>query len=299
MAKVLTTIIPTVCSEQRRDSLLRAIDSALASTAQESLVLVVANGPRVSDLLFQEIQRLQCVKSIRLEAGSLPNAMIEGRKLVETEFFCFLDDDDELLPGASELRLQQLQRNVHADVAVINGFRQVGGLREPHMSSLHGVADDPLRTLLEANWLASCAGLYRAHTIGVEVFLDPQPLAEWTWLAYRLALLEKRFCVVDEPGYVIHDTPSSLSKAQGYLEGYISLFDRMLNEQPPAWAKRRIVQKRCDTLHSLAERALLSGEYGQAWRFHAQSMAALGGLKYFLFGRKILKGALFAQARSP
>jgi hypothetical protein len=297
MSAVLTIIIPTVCSEQRRASLLRAIASALASTPQESLVLVVANGPWVSDRLYEELRDLPRVQSVRLEKGSLPNAMIAGRKLVETEFFGFLDDDDELLVDASELRLKQLQAQTDADVAVINGFRELAGRRELLVPTLRDVAAEPLRTLLQANWLASCAALFRSSAVGLDVFLHPQPLAEWTWLAFRLALLKKRLCVVELPGYVIHDTPASLSKSQAYLEGYVSLFDRMLTEQIPRWARLRILQKRCDTLHQLADRALQAGSYGAAWRFHVKSLGSHVGLKYFLFGRKIARGWLLASLR--
>jgi len=299
MAPILTIIIPTVCSEERAATLLRAIESALASATQESIVLVVANGPRVSEGLFRQLQDMPRVQSLRLETGSSPNAVIEGRKLIATEFFGFLDDDDELLQGASELRLQQLQQDASVDIAVINGYREVGGTLNLMMPTLQGIASEPLRTLLDANWLASCAALFRTRTVGVEVFLDPQPLAEWTWLAYRLALLKMRFCPIEEPGYVIHDTPSSLSKTQRYVESYIGLFDRMLSENPPAWASRKIVQKRCNALHDLSYRALQRGDYRQAWRLHIQSLNAVSGLKYFFFGRKIFVGAVRSALSPP
>jgi hypothetical protein len=287
----LTIIIPTVCSEARGHLLMRAIASARASSQRPPHLLVVANGPLVSERIYAQLQKMPEVRTLRLRLGSAPHAVLEGRKLVGTNYFGFLDDDDELLPGSSDSRLEVLQQNMGTDAVVMNGYREIAGQRQLMHPHLRGIEEQPLRALLDFNWLASCAALFRTATVGADMFESPQKYAEWTWLAYRLALAERRFKSIDNPGYVIHDTPASLSKSSSYFEAYVELFDRMLSERPPAWAKRRIIQKRCATLHDLSEQALRLGNWRQALILHMRSIASPSGLKYFLYGRKIVSAA--------
>jgi len=296
MASKLTVIVPTVCSEARSRSLMQAIASAHESARPAPTVLVVANGPQVCESVYARLQALPMVQTLRLDVGSLPGALLEGRKHVQTEFFAFLDDDDVLLPGSSDLRLQALQ-DATVDVALVNGYRESSGTRSLMQPNMEGIESEPLRTLLEANWFASCAAVFRSASIGVEMFENPQPFAEWTWLAYRLILAGRRFRAIEAAGYVIHDTPASLSKSSRYFESYISLFDRMLAEKPPAWARRRIVEKRCAAFHDLSNSALLAGAHRKALALHLRSLASPAGLRYFLFGRKVLLDALKSVAR--
>jgi hypothetical protein len=273
-------------------SLLRAIESACKS-APDVAVLVVANGLGVVNEILLDVSRLPRVSVLHREQGSLPMALLAGRAAVATPFFAFLDDDDELLPDSSTRRLAVLAARPEADLCICNGWRDVAGHREPIHPSLHGVADEPLRTVLTRNWLASCAAVFRSATVGVSYFEQPQPYAEWTWLAYRLSLAGKQVAVVDEPGYVIHDTPGSLSKTSAYEKAYLELYDRMLGASPPAWAREMILMKRSAGLHDLAGRALAAGQLREAWRHHMQSLRPWWhGRRYWLFSRKFLSAAL-------
>ena len=224
----LTIVIPTVCSEARANSLLRAIESARSSSKEPLIVLVVANGPQVSDGLYAGIEKLPDVTCLRLPDGSLPLALLAGRSHVNTEFFSFLDDDDELLPGSSDARLEVLREDPTADVSVLNGYREIAGSLTLMNPNMQGIDDAPLKMILKRNWFASCSSVFRTATVGVEMFEAPQAYAEWTWLALRLSLMNRKFVAIDSPGYVVHDTPLSLSKSRRYVESYVGLFDRML-----------------------------------------------------------------------
>ena len=61
----------------------------------------------------------------RLEEASVAKAQQLGRRSSRTEFFCFLDDDDEYLPGAVSMRLNELRADSSVDVVVTNGFERI------------------------------------------------------------------------------------------------------------------------------------------------------------------------------
>ncbi len=287
----ITILIPSVCSEARHASLVRAIASAQGAASQPIRVVVVANGPSVSDSAVQAARQYGADVQ-RLAEGSLPKALAHARALVTTEFFGFLDDDDELLEGALDRRLEALHQDPKVDVAVSNGVRDLGGERQRCLPSLAGVADEPLRALLHQNWLASCAGLFRASRVGTEYFAKPHRYAEWTALAFQLCMTGRRVACVDSLDYVIHDTLGSLSKSEGFVRSYVELYEQMLQPETPAWAKAIIRSKRGAALHDLSVRALEAGRLAEAMLFHLRSLGTLEGLRYFSYGRHIARRVL-------
>lgn len=284
----LTIIIPTACRLERAAVLRRAIDSAIASCETPPNVAVVANGPNVDESLYRSLIDDERVQVFRLEKGSVPLAQAYGRRQVDTPFFAFLDDDDELLAGASDLRLARLRSDAAIDLVVMNGSYMQGGKTMAMHPNLQAIEADPLKALLERNWLASCGGMFRTASIGEDYFAGSHSYAEWTWLAFRLSMDKKCIRVIDQPGYMVHDTPNSLSKSESYFESYISLFDRMLSAPVPAYARKRIMAKRCAAQHHLSVLALGAGELDQAWSSHRSSLQFPSGWKYALYGRKIL-----------
>jgi glycosyltransferase involved in cell wall biosynthesis len=287
----VTVIIPTTCSAERHESLLRAVASAHAACSMPIVVLVVVNGAQVDALALAALTE-QLVQVERLQEGSLPKALARGRALVSTAFFGFLDDDDELLPGALDRRLELMRADPALGLVVSNGWRQMSESRRPSVRSLQGVDKEPLRRLLYNNWLASCAGLYRSSMVTESFFDKPHGFGEWTWLAYRLCLAGVRVGTVHQHDFLIHDTPGSLSKTAAYHRSYLALFDRMLVERPPAWARREILAKRSATLHDLAVRSLEEGRVGEALDLHLRSLGNLRGLRYIGFTRRILARAM-------
>ena len=121
----VTTIIPTMAEEKRRHSLLRAIESIIAASVDPVQILVVVNGSRRSPEVLGKLRELDSVSILSLETGSLPLAILAGRRAVQTPYFCFLDDDDEYLPHAIDLRLAPMRSNEKLDFVVSNGYRGI------------------------------------------------------------------------------------------------------------------------------------------------------------------------------
>ena len=228
----------------------------------------------------------------KLSEPSLPKAIAFGRSLVTTPFFGFLDDDDELLPESLDKRLEVLNGRPDVDFVVTNGIRRKGTSEEMVLEGLSSVPDDPLSKLVAQNWLASCGALFRTTSVGTRYFDDYHKYAEWTWLAYRLSIDGKRLAVIDEPTYVINETPGSLSTTSEYQRANVALYRRMLALDPPSHVRRLIRDRYTKAVHDLSDHCLRHSRLAEATLLHLKSLVAPGGLRYLPYSRHIAKAAL-------
>lgn len=283
-------IIPTTAIAARASLLKRAIASIRNASLQSVRIVVVVNGGRndraLTDWLLEQFD-VHC----RFEpTASLPHALLRGRECVTAPFFGTLDDDDEYLEGAIDLRLAAIARCKESALVVTNGYRHANGVDEIVYSNLSPVSTDPLTALFAANWLNSANALYRSSDVQVEDFRDHNAYAEWTWLAFKLALKGSRICVVDKPSFRIHDTPGSLSKSERYALAYMSLYHRMLGLCPPARVRRLIHRRMSAAWHDFSVRALVEHNKTKAWTCHMRSLVLSGGMAYLPYTRRLLPG---------
>ena len=293
-APAVSVIIPTAGEASRWQSLEWAITSVRAGNDIGIEVLVVLNGDRYCPNLRASLESRPDVRLIYLTEGDLTRAIARGRQAVRGRYFCFLDDDDEYLPGTLSTRLRLMDRHPLIDVLVTNGYRRQcddsGRETETLMfSGLTDNAENPLMGLTRANWLASCGGLFRSATVGPEYFNGIQKYFEWSWLAIRLSLTRNiRFR--DIPTFVVNDTPDSLSKSLAYLTRELDFLLRVLNELDTPKPFRRHLHRKLAAKHiSFANAALTQGFRGKALRHY---LACLGsgraGLAYALWVRKLI-----------
>lgn len=286
---LVSVIIPTMASLEREKLLLRAICSIRASSLAPIRIIVVINGERF-DLSIRDW--LQAQPDVDIEwvlAASAPGAILKGRECVHTEFFSTLDDDDEYLPYTMERKISLLRANPKADVLISNAYISSTGGDRLFYQNLSEVASDPLIFLLRRNWLTSGNALFRTTTIGLPYFHDYHPYAEWTWLAFRLALDRKCIVILNDAVCRHHDTHGSLSKTQEYLGSYIPLFQRMLKCAPPHRVAKMIRRKISASYHDASVSALDTGRLREAWRQHLYSLIQTGGLRYLPYTRHLFK----------
>lgn len=288
MAPVVTVIICTLAEQHRQMSLLRAIASARKACTQPVQILVVVNGQRWASEVLLSLQAMQDITLLSLPEPSLPKACLAGRKAVETPFFCFLDDDDELLPGSLDMRLAPLKADRTVDVVASNGYVRRGGSERLLYQHLVRVPAAPLQALFRENWLASCGALFRSDSVGTTYFENFHTYAEWTWLAFQLGMAGKTIAVVDQPTFRIHDTPGSASKTTAYHQAHASLHQKMLASVPPADVARLIRRHIGAHLHTEADTLRRNGAFLSAWGAHLRSLTYPGGLRYLSFSRHLL-----------
>lgn len=282
-----TIVVPSTCEASRAGMLERALRSLEAQRVPPR-VLVVANGPGVDPALADSLARRPGVDVARLETGSLPAALRHGRSRVTTPFFGFLDDDDEYLAGAIDLRLAPMLADPTVDAVATNGYTNVAGVDRVRHEHPDRAAADPLRALVGENWLASCGGLYRSASVPLELFDGVTRWYEWTVLGFKLASSCKvRY--LPALTFRVHDSPRSLSKSREFRVAEPQVLEMVarLPDLPPD-VREALRRKIGRAHHGLSSMYLASGERGLALRHHLRSVAAPGGLAYVAYTRKLL-----------
>lgn len=282
-----TIIIPSTCESRRAWMLDRALRSLLVRR-RPPRILVVANGSRVDRSVTDAAARYPGVSVVFQQEGSLPAAMRYGRSLVATPFFGFLDDDDEYLPDALDIRVAGMAADPSIDVVATNGYTSMDGVDRIRHEHPEGAIADPLRALIRENWLASCGGLYRSARVQVDFFDGVTRNYEWTVLAYKLAAA-RRVVYLDKPTFRVYDSPGSLSKSREFwtaepdvLQGILAFPDL------PADLRHALRRKIGRAHHGLSSMYLASGDRRSAMKHHLASLAAPGGLSFLLYTRRLL-----------
>jgi hypothetical protein len=281
----VTVIIATLGDERRANTIFRAIDSVQRSGVVAN-VIVVVNGNRFSPALLERLRSAPGVQCEQLAVGSLPLSLKHGRSLVTTEFFAFLDDDDEVLDDALRVRLDVLRANPHLAFVATNGLWHLESGWVPRVTlSAARIEADPLGSLLIENWMTSASGLYRSSLVPTTVLDGMPPYLEWAYLAFKLAS-RVPFRFLDAATFRLHDTQGSLSKTDGYFVGIVVALERIL-QLPLSSAIRAGLRRRLGAAHhTLSMRRLETGDMAGAWRHHCLSLIQPGRSRYVLYTRK-------------
>lgn len=282
---VVSIIIPTTCDVRKEKELCRAIDSVLSQDFHGLEVIVVANGPNVDLSILSPFSGDSRLRIIHQEEGSLVKALQLGRNSAFSQFFCFLDDDDELLPASVAHRYQTLMDHPEVDAAIINGVRHSEDGEQLYFR-YNETSKDPLLTLMSYNWLASCGGMFRSATIDSNYFT--QQWYEWTYVAFLLCSKNKvKF--IDKNGFVVHaDTPGSLSKSSAYKESYPGFLLKLIKMNTQNRISNVLKKRLVSAYHSHSAHCLRNGRYFESWVYHLKSLAAPTGWQYIFFTRKLL-----------
>lgn len=291
----VTVIFPTLARADRAPRLRRALDSVLAQEGVRAVPLVVINGDEQDPGLVRELSRDSRLRVTSVAERGIPQALRAGRELVDTPWFSRLDDDDVMLPGALALRVATLTARPGLDAVVTNGYRRDATGDTLNVTDAARVQRDPLRALLEGNWLLPGSWLCRTAAIGPEIFGDAPHSLECTYLAVRLAS-SGRMVFLEQPTVAWHtDVPGSESKTLAWHLGEADALARILELDLPEDFCDGIRRKIAEACHSVAGRYVAEGNFREAWRWHTRSLRTRGGWRYLLYTRRVL--AALARGR--
>jgi glycosyltransferase involved in cell wall biosynthesis len=281
-------IIRTTAEKRRHKQLNRAIESIKTQEGVKAIPIVVVNGDRYDEMLLKELKNRQDIRFSYIEKGSAGNAMRVGRQLVTSDYFGFLDDDDEYLERALITRLNPMLQDSSIDLVVTNGFVEIGGDKKIQIPNITQHQDNELEGIISRCWLASCGGLFKSSSIQKEYFDGTTDHQELTLLAFKLAVFKKKIHFMDNQTYIVHDTPSSASKSFTHLETSIDVLKKMRTYDIPRNARNKLELKYRNTLHVLAVQCIRQGLYKLAWIYHIKSLKPPYTLRYFPFTRKLI-----------
>ncbi|HEX5409365.1 MAG TPA: glycosyltransferase [Gemmatimonadaceae bacterium] len=286
--------IATRADAARRNDLDRAVTSVLEQRGVECRAIVVVNGGRSDAAVLGRLAARPGVTVVQLSHGDLASARVVGVEQVEEDAFCFLDDDDELLPHSVASRLRRLLEQPAVDIVLGNGVRRgrMGDVRRwtPTPARAAELEADPLGGLLTANWMGSCSGLFRRASFAPSFFADTTAY-EWTYWAFRVALFRTP-AFLPEDTFVVHDTPESMSKSSRFLHARLELLEKLL---PLGRYDRRVIEyvrsNRASAYHELAEHYRARQRRDRAWHFHLRTLRAPRGYRHLSFTRHLLFGS--------
>lgn len=277
---VITVVMATGCTAQRAATIKRALDSLRAQSGVRVQPLLIVNGQRYSPPLLESLKADPWLRVHYEEQGGYARALGIGRSLVSSEFFSFLDDDDEYLPDTLALRVGPLLQDPGVAVVIANGQRREGERDVAVYEHLpHGVSE-ATEQFLRQNWLASCGGLFRSASVGVDVFDGLISYFEWTLIGLRLLLARKNLAFIDRPVFRIHPTPESLSRSSAYEAAGCDFLERLLKLPLPTALRARVRGKLAVAYNTRSLVHLRSGELVPAWRWHLRTLTAPGGWRY-------------------
>ncbi|MEP6619269.1 MAG: glycosyltransferase family 2 protein [bacterium] len=283
----VTVVIATTCEAKREEAISRAVDSVLTQEGADVSLLIVVNGSRFDQRILDRLLELPRTRVEQLAEGSYPAAVRHGRTLVATEFFAYLDDDDEFMPDAIATRLAPLLADATLDFVATNGYLHDGSRVEITKRNSTAIERNPIQELLRANWMENCGNLFRSSTVSLDYFDGKTKYYEWTLLTFRIAqALKLRF--LDAPTYRKHESPESLYKSVGVAEGGIAAIDLMISHNTSPAVHQRLLQLRGAALHATSDVYRMAGDYGRAWRFHLQSLRHPRGWTHLPYTRHLL-----------
>jgi len=271
-------IVRTTASVRRRTQLLRAIESIVSQKGVIARPIVVANGRDCDETILATLRNRDDVRLIRQVEGDPTLALLTGRRYIDAPYFSVLDDDDEYLPGALQVRLRTINEPEPASVVITNGYVSTGDSTRPLYESMVVFSRSPLNSLVDHNWLASCGGMFRTSDVPTTIFDLQYKYFEWTAIAFRIAQAGLPIRFIEDTTFVIHDTADSLSKSVDYVTLAPECVGSLARFPIPAALRYRLLRKK-SRLHHEASKALLeTGDLVGAWQHHAQSMAGLYGV---------------------
>lgn len=281
MPKV-SVIIPTTAEEKRFPLLQRAVTSA---SQPDTKIIIVANGPRTDPAVVASFRNQPNIIVTYREEGNVSAARMAGLKISDTDFFCFLDDDDELLSGALDVRIHTIG---DFDILVTNGYRNDGTDRPLVTLATDEINRDPVGSFLQQNWFASPASLFRASAVPTSLFDIKLKYFEWTWLFFNLHLSGVKIKFSGEYTYRINEGHGPrASRSETYTEAYAPFLHSLT--LLPIDAKYKItIRKNYQTALNAASIAALSkGLRYNAWCAHFRCLFA-GGWQYLPYTRRLL-----------
>jgi glycosyltransferase involved in cell wall biosynthesis len=284
----ISVIIPTTCEASRASLIRRSLTSVVSQVGVDLDVIVVVNGNRFDPDLLAELQANKTLRIRQRAEGNVSLARIDGLASSTGSFFCFLDDDDEYLPGALRKRVGLFVDG--DDVVVTNGYRHDGQDTPLVPAEIAREANtDPAGSFLRCNWFASPAAIFRAATVERSLFDITLRYFEWTYLFFALLGAGKIIRYHDRLTYrKYEDNPQSVSKSVDYARAYPAFLRGLMGLDLDARIKRLLRAKYVVALNGLSVMELNSGRLGMAWAAHARCLSS-GGWKYLPYTHHLLR----------
>jgi glycosyltransferase involved in cell wall biosynthesis len=288
----LSVIIPTTAQTSRKKSLFRSINSCLDQANLNISIIVVVNGNKVDEEFFNYLNDISYLTVYRLTEGNVAKARYYGLRKVATKYYAFLDDDDQYISNSLQHLVKELNENADADLVVAPGFKKhlEDELKTPFVKCFPAEHANPLESLENANWLASCGGIYNKNRVDMNIFDNLPPYFEWTYTAIRIGQRHKVF-FHQTPCFIINQTEGSISSTLAYDMFEIKFLKDVINNYDlPRGLRTHYQKKLASKYNMLANLSLENRNRLTAAKHHAKCLtSSIHGLSYLPWTRKLFQ----------
>lgn len=286
----VSVIIPTMCLSSRSELLKRTIKSITNQSDVHTEILVVLNGLQYDTETVKELEANPLINLIRLETANVSTARYIGVCQSQGDFFCFIDDDDEFLENAFQIRLNTfLEHDV--DFIISNGLLNKDGVDKivVEYDSVTELRLNPAANLLKKNWFASSAGFYKAKSFNPELFNFSYKYFEMTYLFFLLISNGKTFYFNELLTYrVYQDQPLSVSKSNEYMLAHAVFLRNLMKFDLESSIKKFISKKYIAALNMQSNIEIQQGLKFKAWLSHLKCLLN-GGWEYIPYTRHLIR----------
>lgn len=287
----VTVIIPTLCGAERSMELLRAIASIKSQLDVVVKILIVVNGNRYDEELLKKIISTQGVTVLFLETAGIARARHYGREHVETPYFSFLDDDDELYPYS--IREQLLTFNSsdsNTGLVVADAYSVYNNRNFGWVATREEIERNPLSALLKANWLIIQSALFKSSLVPAQLFDIKIQSNECTILAFNLALANVKVRVNEKALSIIHDSAVSESKSENFITKETDAIKYIMAMDLPSDIRSGLKYKLSSAFHNNSVYYLRKNFILKSFSSHLRSLFLPSGMRYLAYTRHILFG---------
>ena len=145
----ISVLMVTLCQSERRQVLLRAIDSIIGQEGVKAVPVIVVNGDRYDPSLLDELKQRPDISVLYQREASIFLARRLARESIDSAFFSMIDDDDEYLPGGLATRLDVLRADPRAAAIIGNGLVVAPDGTTPLLADVVAIRRDPIAALME------------------------------------------------------------------------------------------------------------------------------------------------------
>ncbi len=284
----VTVIIPTLCGTKRAMELQRAIASVRAQQDVVVDTLVVVNGTWFEPALLQSVTDTEGVTVLMLASPGISKARLHGRMHVNTPYFLFLDDDDELYPHALQALLHTFNTSDDdTGLVVADAYNDYRNRNYGFLPSAEAIEHDPLDALLEQNWLIAQSALFKTARAPAAFFDIDTASNECTMIAFNLARASTKVRVNRQVLALIHDQADSESKTEHFITQEPLVVRWMLAQPVSSGIRSKLHRKLASAYHNNSAYYLERKMFRKAVVAHIRSMLVPSGKRYALYGRHI------------
>jgi glycosyltransferase involved in cell wall biosynthesis len=283
-----SVVIPTACERARAQTIERAIASAHSQAGSRIEVIVVVNGCRADARLLDALKRDRRITVACIDEGNVSAARHFGIVHSRGRYFCFLDDDDELLEGSIGRRAAILDTDADIDFVVTNGLVHCDidrTLVDP--ARIESINEDPLAAMLQGNYVANAGAMFR-RTIDEHLFDFRLEHFEWTYLLFVLIASGKRMRFDGAVTFRKYENRAdSVSKSDRYALAYPAFLAQLRKLADGTHVAGALARRIPEAHNSASELLLNRGRLPAAWLAHLKCLAT-GGWRFLPYTRHLL-----------